>query len=357
VKFRFTLVAVILAGAACLAQNRNSPPDSTYNKTEKSYTKEALIAGLEGSVKLAAKFDAQGHPSDVIIHEPLGLGLDEIALQSARDVLLAPSDEYYPFEIRFHLPAKQSRWHLTRVEFHPPEGASRPEFVTARYPLGAGVLGGEAIEEGRILGAIGRQAGAVISFEIDPRGFPVHFDVKHASEPLWGVQAIAVVSQWKFRPGIKDKKSIAVPCTVELLWGPKIFTSDMIATWHESLNPPERPAVPPTPVASTPEPHGPPGPTLPVELSQVVVIKRIEPVYTDEAFQAKIEGTVEISVVTDAEGIPSELKVVRGLDKGLDEQALQAVRQWRFRPVYTNGVSTPLHLVLEVSFKMVAAKK
>jgi len=56
------------------------------------------------------------------------------------------------------------------------------------------------------------------------------------------------------------------------------------------------------------------------------------PVYTDEARQVKIQGTVTLRVLVGADGKASEIRVVRGVGYGLEERAVQTVRGWKFRP-------------------------
>ncbi len=58
-------------------------------------------------------------------------------------------------DLEFKLPNKQSRWHLMKVSFDPEEGVTPPVISDPKYPLGPGITV-NAIDEGRILGAIGR---------------------------------------------------------------------------------------------------------------------------------------------------------------------------------------------------------
>ena len=57
-----------------------------------------------------------------------------------------------------------------------------------------------------------------------------------------------------------------------------------------------------------------------------------EPPYTDEARKAKLQGNVTLRVLIGADGRAARIQLVQGLGLGLDEQALQAVRSWRFVP-------------------------
>jgi periplasmic protein TonB len=56
------------------------------------------------------------------------------------------------------------------------------------------------------------------------------------------------------------------------------------------------------------------------------------PVYTDEARQVKMQGTVTLRVLVGADGKAAEIRVMRGVGYGLEERAVQTVRGWKFRP-------------------------
>jgi protein TonB len=77
-----------------------------------------------------------------------------------------------------------------------------------------------------------------------------------------------------------------------------------------------------------------------------------DPEYSEEARQAKYQGTVVLWVVIDAEGHPRELRVVRSLGLGLDEKAIAAVRNWRFDPALKDGSPVAVQVNIEVSFRL-----
>ena len=63
------------------------------------------------------------------------------------------------------------------------------------------------------------------------------------------------------------------------------------------------------------------------------VLTEVKPTYTTEALFQKIQGTVVLELVVQANGLPCNVRIVRSLDPGgLDEQAVSAARQWRFEP-------------------------
>src|SRR5687767_2182689 len=63
-----------------------------------------------------------------------------------------------------------------------------------------------------------------------------------------------------------------------------------------------------------------------------VLLHKIEPEYSPEARAAKIEGSVLLAIIVSNEGKATAIQLVRKLGHGLDEEAVRAVRQWRFKP-------------------------
>jgi TonB family protein len=88
------------------------------------------------------------------------------------------------------------------------------------------------------------------------------------------------------------------------------------------------------------------GVTAPVPLNSV------EAHYTTEARKAKIQGNCWISFIVDANGIPQNPKVIHGLDPGLDQNALDSVSKYRFKPAMKDGHPVPVILTVQVNFKL-----
>jgi protein TonB len=57
-----------------------------------------------------------------------------------------------------------------------------------------------------------------------------------------------------------------------------------------------------------------------------------DPQYTDEAREAKLQGTVTLQVLVGADGRAAQIRLVRGIGLGLDDRAVQSVRGWKFIP-------------------------
>jgi protein TonB len=77
------------------------------------------------------------------------------------------------------------------------------------------------------------------------------------------------------------------------------------------------------------------------------VITQVKPTFTADALIRKIQGTVVLELVVRANGLPSDIRIVRSLDPGgLDEQAVVAASQWRFEPGRLAG--TPVDVVVTI---------
>lgn len=82
------------------------------------------------------------------------------------------------------------------------------------------------------------------------------------------------------------------------------------------------------------------------------VIYDPDPEYSEEARQAKYQGTVVLWVVIGADGRAHQVRVQRSLGMGLDEKAIEAVRQWRFQPSMKDGQAVAVQVNVEVNFRL-----
>lgn len=87
-------------------------------------------------------------------------------------------------------------------------------------------------------------------------------------------------------------------------------------------------------------------------VSEPRAIYKPEPEYSPEARQAKLQGTVILSLVVGADGKAHAIHVERSLGMGLDERAIEAVRQWRFEPAQKDGKPVAVAVSVEVSFRL-----
>jgi len=82
------------------------------------------------------------------------------------------------------------------------------------------------------------------------------------------------------------------------------------------------------------------------------LIKKVEPSYTEEAREAKLEGTVVLASEIWPDGKAHQIEVIRGLGKGLDEQAVIAIEQWDFEPGMKDGEAVKIRATIEMNFRL-----
>ena len=76
-------------------------------------------------------------------------------------------------------------------------------------------------------------------------------------------------------------------------------------------------------------------------------LQQVRPTYTEEARRQAIEGRVLLEIVVRKDGSVDNVRVLRSLPAGLDQKAIEAVRQWRFSPAHRNG--EPVDVVAQVN--------
>jgi protein TonB len=86
-------------------------------------------------------------------------------------------------------------------------------------------------------------------------------------------------------------------------------------------------------------------------VSQGLLLKRVQPVYPQQARQARIEGTVELLATIGKDGSIKDVKVVSG-PPILGKVAVDAVRQWKYKPYYLNGDPVEVQTQIALNFRL-----
>jgi periplasmic protein TonB len=77
------------------------------------------------------------------------------------------------------------------------------------------------------------------------------------------------------------------------------------------------------------------------------ILQEVKPDYTDDARRRSLSGDVVLEIVVKSDGRVGAVRIVQGLGAGLDQRAVEAVRQWRFSPARRFG--TPVDVLVEVA--------
>lgn len=127
----------------------------------------------------------------------------------------------------------------------------------------------------------------------------------------------------------------------------------------EAASPTLAPAfeLPPTdelfPIPESPPPEEPAG-ILRVtgDVRAPIAIDQPEPRYTEIARKQRVEGLVILEAVIDTAGRVTDVRVLRGLPMGLEQEAVSAVRRWRYTPATLHGLPVPVLITVTVSFRL-----
>jgi len=77
-----------------------------------------------------------------------------------------------------------------------------------------------------------------------------------------------------------------------------------------------------------------------------------DPEYSEEARKAKYQGTCLLWLIVGPDGRPHDIKVARALGMGLDQKAIEAVKNWKFQPAMKDGKPVAVQINVEVNFRL-----
>jgi TonB family protein len=89
-------------------------------------------------------------------------------------------------------------------------------------------------------------------------------------------------------------------------------------------------------------------------VSTPVAIRSVKPGYTEDAKKAHIQGVATVYAVVNTDGSVSDVRIARSLDAtfGLDEQAVKAAKEWKFKPGVKDGKPVAVQVMIEMRFTL-----
>jgi TonB family protein len=82
------------------------------------------------------------------------------------------------------------------------------------------------------------------------------------------------------------------------------------------------------------------------------IIKRVSPVYPEEAKKAKTQGTVVMDITINEQGKVSSVKIIESANSSLAEAAINAIKQWEYEPVLLEGKPVAVIATVKITFAL-----
>ena len=82
------------------------------------------------------------------------------------------------------------------------------------------------------------------------------------------------------------------------------------------------------------------------------ILREVKPEYTEEGRRRNLEGDVVLEIVVRSDGGVGPVRLLQGLGGGLDQRAIDAVRQWRFSPARRYGTAVDVMVEVAMEFKL-----
>jgi protein TonB len=235
---------------------------------------------------------------------------------------------------------------------------------------------------------------------INTAGVPEHIAVTQGIEAL-NASAIQAVEKWRFHPATCNGKPVPQVTKIDLHYRLRETPARIdLHNQQQDTNPAtvERPATetPQQPTQPQPEPapapvttvtatvvspqppaqpapaqqhaqqHAQPTPEQLPALKQQADCKsdyqnprlqtKTNPHYTPQAMQEGIWGSVTVTLVVNEQGVPKHVTLYQGIDAGLNQKAIEAVRQWRFFPATCAGKPVMAFAQVDVNFNLLRQK-
>jgi TonB family protein len=181
-----------------------------------------------------------------------------------------------------------------------------------------------------------------------------------SGHPMLAPAAIEAVKQWKYRPFLLNGEPVKVETnvTVNFTLSDKPPAEVVAGSVPGGLpdgekggiapgNPADQsPLVTPQPSLGTPQRV-----RVSSGVMQGLLVTKVNPQYPDEAKDAHIQGVVLLRAIIDKEGNVANLQLVSGHPM-LAPAAIEAVKQWKYRPYLLNGTPIEVETQIQVNFTL-----
>jgi TonB family protein len=159
--------------------------------------------------------------------------------------------------------------------------------------------------------------------------------------------AIIAIRKWRFHPEMRQGQPVETTYKVHVRFNPMLREANSNVELESPI--PETPSV--SPLAKQdfgPEIHhmSEPGMVAPKQLYSP------EPEFSEKAGIEKQQGNVGIDLVVGTDGLPRNLHLTCSAAPDLNENAIAALKQWKFAPATKDDIPVPVEILIEVSLTL-----
>jgi TonB family protein len=170
-----------------------------------------------------------------------------------------------------------------------------------------------------------------------------------SGHPLLAPAALAAVKQWKYKPFLVNGGPVEVSTQIQVNF--QLSGNPSPGSSPEETQEGSSAGNVPAPVPAQPSSAAPQS----VRVSSGVMLgfleSRVNPIYPPDAKEQHIQGVVLLQVVIDKEGNVSSVSLISG-DPLLAPAAIEAVKQWKYKPYRLNGNPVEVQTQIQTNFKL-----
>jgi len=167
----------------------------------------------------------------------------------------------------------------------------------------------------------------LVQFEVDETGNVVGAESK-SGDPILAAAALDAIKKWKFKPFLRDGKAIRIRGEMPFMFGTGKYE---IETTGPDGNPRRM--------------------VVEAGVSEGLLVHRVNPEYPSIARASRVQGAVVMKAVIGTDGSVKDIQVVSG-HKMLIDAAVDAVKQWKYKPFLKDNVPMEVDTTITVNFSL-----
>jgi len=174
-----------------------------------------------------------------------------------------------------------------------------------------------------------------------------------SGHPMLAPAAIEAVKQWKYKPYLLNGEPIAVETTVTVNFtlADKPPAEGVVGSVPGGIPDGEIGGIAPSTAADAPHPAVPQRIRVSSGVAQRLLVTKVPPQYPQEAKDQHIQGSVVMKVIIDKEGNVANVELISGHPL-LAPPAIDAVKQWKYKPFLLNQVPLEVNTQVQVNFTL-----